>query len=273
MKTTIIPKALLHAFKISDSTERETKLKAMAELGAKPFNITISNAQPTNADADEAIIDIDGEIGFDWWAMTMEEAQRNTSDSISKVLKDISASKITVNISSPGGDVPDGLVIHDLLREHAATVTTHVRGMTASIATVIAQAGDYRRISKNALYLVHQSWSIAMCNVNDMMDMAGTLATIDGKIAQLYADRSGKDVETFKELMAKSNGDGIWITAEQALEYGLVDEIVEPGKKEPAQNLKVTEPITNTVENQHSAEDEKRAMRLRILELEHEPNN
>ncbi|MBN2365725.1 MAG: Clp protease ClpP [Calditrichaeota bacterium] len=180
---------------------------------------------------DEAVIDIDGEIG--WVTYDGEEWIWNTKESIKRQLKEISklnAKKIIVNISSLGGFVDDGLAIHDILAQHPAEIETRVIGMTASAATIIAQAGDIRKISNNALYLVHKAWGFAIGNSNDMKAMAADLDTIDDRIANIYAKRSGKDIQVFENLMKENDGSGKWIDAGEAEEYGLVDEVFEPMK-------------------------------------------
>src|SRR5699024_7109121 len=129
---------------------------------------------------DSAEIDIDGEIGgasFDG-----EEYSFNTTPAVKEQLREIGnlrADEITVNINSPGGLVNDGLAIHDALAQHPARIVTKVYGMTASAATIIAQAGDQRLMSRNALYLVHQAWGMALGNRADMLDMVDTLKQID----------------------------------------------------------------------------------------------
>lgn len=193
------------------------------------FNIEVLNKADNVAE-----INIDGEVGgasFDG-----EDLQWNTLGSIKKQLKQIaelSVNKIVVNISSPGGYVDEGLAIHDALRSQAANgtkVETRITGMTASAATIIAQAGDIRSMSDNALYLVHKAWGFAMGNANDFEAQVSDLRKIDGVIANIYSKRSGKDTSVFDELMSENNGDGKWLDATEAKELGLIDNVLEPSK-------------------------------------------
>ena len=173
---------------------------------------------------------IDGIIGEDFWRA---EDDQNTKQQMREQLREvdsIQADKIVVNISSLGGDVDHGLAIHDLLASNSATVQTNVIGMTASAATIIAQAGDERLMSDNALYLVHRAWTMGMGNANDFKALANDLQKLDDRISNIYAKRSNKEQSDFMDLMNKSNGDGVWISAEEAQDYGLIDTISEPMK-------------------------------------------
>lgn len=181
-----------------------------------------------NESDDVAVIDIDGEIGW-----VNENGDWNTATRIKDRLKDISkieAKKILVNINSLGGFVDDGLAIHDVLASHEAEIETRVIGMTASAATIIAQAGDKRTMSENSLYLIHKAWGLAMGNTNEMRAAIGDLEAIDKRLLNIYAKRSGKDESEFLSLMEENNGTGKWIDAEEAREFGLIDEAFEPMK-------------------------------------------
>jgi ATP-dependent protease ClpP protease subunit len=181
--------------------------------------------------SDSTTIDIDGEIGgvgYDG-----EDYTFNTTEAVKRKLReisDISASVIEVNINSPGGFVNDGLAIHDALAQHSAKIITNVYGMTASAATIIAQAGDQRRMSENALYLIHRAWGMALGNQNDMREMIGTLDKIDNRIAGLYARRGGRDDSFFLDLMNENEGSGRFLDSTEAEEFALIDSTFEPMK-------------------------------------------
>lgn len=190
-----------------------------------------------NASKNETIIDVDEAIGpyIDWeeWRLIMD----NTYSHLKKTLKEIPQSKahtITVNIDNNfGGYLHDGLAMHDMLAEHKATVVTNIRGFCASAATVLAQCASdgKRRISSNAFYLIHKGIIGIYGNANQLQVALEDMNGIDKTIADLYAKRSGKDADSFLELMNKADGNGVWLTAEEALEYGLVDEVFEPSSK------------------------------------------
>lgn len=175
---------------------------------------------------DEAEIDIFGEIGQSFFGDGFSK------ETLRDKLKDMGdVSRINVNISSFGGSLNDGLVIYDMLKEHPAKVTTKVYGFTASAATVIAQAGDTRLISDNAMYLVHQPMIITIGNVNEHEDSLDQLKTIYDQLINLYNKRTKKSKKELRELMEENNGNGKWITPKEAVEFGFADSTFEPSNK------------------------------------------
>lgn len=175
----------------------------------------------------KAEINIEGEIG--WAEYDGEKWNLNTSSNIRRQLNelmDADVDEITVNIHSLGGFVDDALAIHDALVMHPANVITRVTGYTASAATIIAQAGNTREISENAMYLVHEAWTFAIGTASNMLEVAEDLETINERIASIYAKRSGDDKEKYRGIMAERNGAGKWVPGEQAVDLGFADELV-----------------------------------------------
>lgn len=181
-----------------------------------------------NAAAKTATIDIDGYIGYNWYS-----DNENTKERLKRELKSISnikADTIVVNINSLGGDVNHALSIHDLLAEHPARVITKINGMTASAATIIALAGDERKMSDNALALIHLSITTIWGNVNDFKSAIKDMETINERIANMYAKAGNKDTEYYTNLMNENNGRGKWIDAQEMKDIGLITDVFEPKK-------------------------------------------
>jgi len=180
--------------------------------------------------ADKTIeIDVEGYIGWDPW--DSPENQANTKEKMKAELKKLAqldAETIVVNINSYGGDVNHGISIHDLLAEHKAHIITKVNGMTASAATIIAIAGDERKMSDNALFLVHNASTIGWGDKNDLKTAQEDLKKIDDRIANIYAKATGKDKQEMLDLMNEEKGRGKWLTANEALQKGFITEIYEP---------------------------------------------
>lgn len=190
-------------------------------------NLTILNV--ANGKDKAAEIDIEGVIGFEpWWSDDKKTTTKELMKNELKKIANLDVKNITVRINSYGGDVNHGVSMYDLLKEHPAHVTTEVHGHTASAATIIAQAGDNRTMSSTGLYLTHQAQTVAMGTAEDMEASKKTLDTINNQIAEIYAKRSGKTVEEMRAVMDRNRGLGEWLTADEALELGLIDEVYEP---------------------------------------------
>lgn len=179
-------------------------------------------------------VDIDGLIGIpEGWAFDDDAQRAATYDSFRSQLDRIGRSgarRIEVNIRSVGGNVHDALLIYDALCALAADgaeVTTSCHGYVASAATVIAQAATSGRrlVSENALYLIHNATAALEGNSLDAGRTARLLDKTDGRIAQIYADRSGRPAGHFRELMARGGGRGEWLSAAEAVAAGLADRV------------------------------------------------
>jgi ATP-dependent Clp endopeptidase proteolytic subunit ClpP len=194
-------------------------------MSGKLNQITIKN------EAKNVEIDIDGIIGVpEWWQFDNHEDKTSTYDKFTKAvnnIKNIKATDIVVNIRSLGGNINDALLIHDALAGLNASITTKCYGYTASAATIIAQAATdgKRYISDNSLYLIHKSSTYICGNINEIDAAKEQLAKTDRLIANIYAKKSGKDIADFETLMNEDNGNGKWLSPDEAKEYGLIDEI------------------------------------------------
>ena len=168
-----------------------------------------------------------------WWLGV------NAQD-IADTLDDIETPQIRVELNSPGGDVFDGIAIYNALRNHPAEVVTRVDGVAASIASVIAQAGDRREVMASGQLMIHNAWGMTIGDTGDHEEMARILSQQDGIIAGIYASRSGRDVAGFRELMAAET----WMDAERAVAEGLADTIIDPDNKPTTSNRTLNDEIT-----------------------------
>lgn len=134
--------------------------------------------------------------------------------------------QLDIYINSGGGDVFAGNAIYNMLRRHKAHKTVYIDGLAASIASVIAMAGDRIIMPENAMLMIHNSWTICAGNKSDMRKIAGEMEKIDGMIAGTYAARTGRDEAEFQGFMDAET----WFTAKEAAEIGLADEVEESRK-------------------------------------------
>ena len=140
--------------------------------------------------------------------------------------------ELTVRICSPGGSLSEGLAICALFRDHG-NVHAYIQGMTASAATVLAMGAKKVSMSSESVILVHNAsymlleWEQANKErlaekQEEYETLRRDLSTLDGVMARLYAKRSGRSEEEMSSLMT----DERWLSAEEALSLGLVDEII-----------------------------------------------
>ena len=164
-----------------------------------------------NQTADVAEINIYSEIG--WFGLTAE-------DFISE-LRAVRAGTIDLHINSPGGDVFDGIAIYNALVQHAASVHVTVDGIAASIASVIAMAGDEVTMTRGAMFMVHEPFAMTIGDSRDHVKAAEALTKMGDSIADIYTAKAGGDAESWRTAMR----DETWYTAQEAVDAGLADNI------------------------------------------------
>lgn len=136
-------------------------------------------------------------------------------------LKQINSANFDLHISSPGGEVWDGLAIYNAIKQHPANVTVYIDGIAASAASFIAMAGDNIVIAKNAEMMIHDAMGLVMGNASDMQEMITHLNRMSDNIASIYADKAGGTPEEWRAKMLAET----WFTATEALDAGLVNSV------------------------------------------------
>lgn len=138
---------------------------------------------------------------------------------------------LNIYINSAGGSVFQGQAIYSILKRHKAHKNVYIDGIAASIASVIAMAGDAIFMPKNAMVMIHRPWTIAIGNVDDMLAAAEALEKIGIAIKATYMERFKESEDKLQELLDAET----WLTADECLEYGLCDEVT--GEKQIAASL------------------------------------
>ncbi len=136
------------------------------------------------------------------------------------------AKQIDIRINSPGGDVFAGYAMYNLLSAHPATVNVFIDGQAASIASVVAMAGDNIEISANGTMMIHNPWVAMAGNSLELRAMADRLDMHAKSIVKTYAARTGMGEQELSDMMS-ARPDGSEFSAERALELGFVDSIAE----------------------------------------------
>lgn len=171
--------------------------------------------------------------GFDWETWDTTNLVQDTIDKI----KAAKPTTIVVTINSLGGDVMIGLAIYNFLKAYDANVEVQIIGFCASIASVMAMSASKGKLkmAKNSFMIIHQASSGAYGNAVEMRKQADVLETISGQLAEIYAQRAGKEATYFTDLWA--DGGDVWLTGKEAKKMGLVDELTNAAPVEARVDL------------------------------------
>lgn len=134
-------------------------------------------------------------------------------------------STINLYINSPGGSVFEGVAIHNMLKRHKAKINVYVDALAASIASVIAMAGDTIFMPKNAMMMIHNPWTVAMGNSKELRKVADDLDRISVSAIETYLQKAGDKLE--EEKLKQMLDDETWLSADDAYQYGLCDVVQE----------------------------------------------
>ena len=178
----------------------------VSQINARTWFSIQANAAPEHADV--LIYDYIG-----WGGVTAVD--------FAKELQAIQAKTITVRLNTPGGDVFDGLAIHNSLKAHGAAIHVKVDGLAASIGSIIAMAGSTITMGESAFLMIHNPWALVIGNAKDMREMADTLDKIGGSLAGVYASRKNVTKDQAQAWMDAET----WFTADEAVAAGLADAV------------------------------------------------
>lgn len=138
-----------------------------------------------------------------------------------KQLKDVST--INLRINSNGGNVFDGLAIYNYLKSSQSRVEVDIDGVAASIASIIAMAGDEIRMAENGWMMIHDPWIVTGGTSDELRKTADTMDGIRQSLLDTYVSRTGGDVNQISAMMKEET----WLNASDAAEFGFTDQTVE----------------------------------------------
>jgi len=141
---------------------------------------------------------------------------------VSNALREAGGEEVTLLINSPGGDMTVGTEIYSLLRRYSGRSVALVQGFAASAATLLLQGATVRQAEPGALICVHNPSLEAEGDYRDLKGAADSARNAREAILDIYAQRSGQERGALGNLMDKD----IWISASQARDYGLVDQVL-----------------------------------------------
>lgn len=184
-------------------------------LGFRATNRTSQPFEIKAKSATKAEIILYASIGDSWFGDSI------TAKKFSDELKALESTvnEITVRINSPGGDVFDGITIYNRLKQHKAKIIVRIDGLAASIASIIALAGDEVIIGEGALFMIHLPWTFAMGNRKDLESTVDRLTDVEEQLVSIYQKKTGLERSEIKAMLEAET----WLDADQAIEKGFVD--------------------------------------------------
>lgn len=176
--------------------------------------LTVKNETLTSAD-----LYFYGDIVSDWWGAWADSDQY--PEAIRDFLKEQEGKKLNIYINSGGGSVFAGIAIYNMLKRHSGYKTVYVDGMAASIASVIALAGDRVIIPSNAFLMIHKPYAACIGNAEECRKLAADLDAIEMGILNIYKEHlaDGVDIADIQKMVAEET----WLNGEEAAKYFTVE--------------------------------------------------
>lgn len=210
--------------------------RSMATYGMPQSNLNQSNLfLPTVVEKSD-----NGERSYDLYSRLMKERIVLFSGEVRDEMANIAMAQllfleyedsekpIFMYINSPGGSVSAGMGVFDVMRKIKSPVVTVCTGLAASMGAFLLAAGDVRMSLPNARVMIHQPLGGASGQATEIEISAREILKTREKMNQYLAEFSGQPIEKIRTDTERD----YWLTAEESLEYGLVDVVHKPAPKE-----------------------------------------
>lgn len=200
-------------------------------------------------EADVRTLTIDGVIAEESWF---------DDDITPKMFRDElfnGSGDIELYINSPGGDCIAASQIYTMLMEYAGNVTVKIDGLAASAASVIAMAGTEVLMSPTSMLMIHNPWTMAMGDHNDMQKAIDVLNEVKESIINAYELKTGMSRAKISRLME----DETWMNAKKAVDLGFADGVLEQtvaivGAPVAFSSASIIRNLTNKIKSKSEAE-------------------
>lgn len=204
---------------------------------------------------------------FDWRTWEKVESETSANHFRNELAKYPDVKQINIYINSYGGSVFEGTAIYSQLRRHPAQKTVYVDGFACSVASVIAMAGDKVIMPKNTMMMIHNMWNTVVGNATQLRKAADDLDVIMEGNRQAYLQKSNGKIteEKLIELLEAET----WLTADQCIEYGFADELLEK-EADLTEAKQMLQKMNKTLE-QHLSYNKALAAQFRELTQKNEP--
>ena len=195
------------------------------------------------------VVNIHGEIGQSFFDFPDPEKEENSVASVKDLQEILSKNKniptVNIYINSPGGSVNEGIAIYNILKRTRAYVRVFIDGFACSIASVIAMAGNAIYMPKSSMQMVHNAWTVAMGNSEELRKVADDLDKINEVVISAYMSKFKGTEKELRKLL----DDESYLTAEECLKYGLCTKIVDDSENTQSNVEEGLDAATNMFEN------------------------
>ena len=195
----------------------------------------MKNEQPRSlarlamTDDDSWTLRLYGVVGDDWDGFT--------DDGVADLLAGAKPGG-TVHLNSPGGTIYQGMAVYHQLKDKKPK-SVRVDGLAASMGSVIALAGDRTEMTRGSLMMIHNPWNIAMGDSQELRKTADILDKFKQSLLDIYQAKTGQD----RDLLAEMMDEETWLTADEAVEWGFADVVLDDEADLSAVNLS---PLSDT---------------------------
>lgn len=212
-----------------------------------------------------------GDIVSSWWGAWDDTDQY--PEAVRDFLNEAKGKDLNIHVNSGGGSVFAGITIYNMIKNHVGNKIVYIDGLAASIASVIALAGDKVIMNTGSSFMIHKPFSWICGNADDMRKCAEDLDVIQNCIMQVYKENlnDGVDIKTIEDMVNTET----WLTGEEAKEYfnievqenqavACVSEMFDKYKntpnsiKEKYNNLKNENKTTQNINNVKNNNDDKK---------------
>lgn len=186
-------------------------------LEFKQNNKKVGSMEIVNQTEDSTDLFFYGDIASESWISEWYEDDKCPAD-VQKFLSELeNISNINIHINSGGGSCNGGLAIYNQLKRYNANITTYIDGLAASIASVIAMAGNRIVMPENAILMIHKPLTWSGGNADELRKSADILDTYQKSILGVYMTKA-KDGITEEQINNLINAE-TWLTGKEAQEY------------------------------------------------------
>lgn len=208
-----------------------------------------------------------GEIGENWWKEEGDDIIYSLADLENALKEHKDAATIDIYINSVGGSVFDGVAMYNMLKRHKAYKRVFIDGFACSIASVIAMCGNQIIMPKSSMMMIHNAWTIAMGNSQQLRKQADDLDKINETVKNAYLSR--KDIKLDEEQLKALMDNESYLSADECYEYGLCTKVAEDIDGSDIQN-KVNEALDTITKLYQNKIDTLNAMKNCIKDIEQE---